>query len=122
MDVGRSIGLRMRVWLLVGCALLLASVSFIHAYERVNSMSKQLETPLSGLVKIIVEIADEPVGDHSTADDTVDDTEESEYAIDHSTIDKPTTLLFVLARPFTDALYTWSAQNEPDYQPRPPQV
>lgn len=119
---GRNIGLRMMVWLLVCGTVLLASVSFIKKNEKVCLQAMQSETSFSGLVNLLFEITEQGSDDSPMEDDSTDDSEESEYAFDTCSINKPTAYWFVMALPYAEALYHWSAQSEPDYQPRPPQV
>lgn len=126
MYVRQNIGLRMMVWLILCASHLLLSTSLLNAKERSRIQRVTSETSISTWATFFFDFNDEtpddyPTDEHST-DDSENDSEENEYALDTCSINNPTAFLLSMALPYAEALYHWSAQSEPDYQPRPPQV
>ena len=126
MYVRQNIGVRMMVWLILCASLLLLSASSLNAKEHARIQRVSSESSISPWATLLIDLnydtPDDCPTDNDTEDDSEDDTEEREYVFDTSSVNKLTAILLVMALPYAEALYHWSAQSDPDYQPRPPQV
>ena len=122
MNSRRIMALRVMIVILFSITALLASVSSLKANECFNFQKKTSETPFSGVVQWLMDVAENASDDNPMEDESTDDSEESEYALEDCMIEMPRALSLYWPLPYIADLNNWSAQNEPDYQPRPPRI